>query len=176
MDPMPAWRQDSPVEREPRAEPVTTERQDPRIRRYSRIVTLAMIILCNAVFLAGIRWSGVNLDDLIRTPELFNPTKDVCLRLKWQKVDGDSELVRLCSEWIDLSDPSGNTHSLQTKTEVVKGGNGKLYFNHGAQVDYRLFVFAAFVVGICICGFVLRWYLIRRYRMRLEAPIGHHIH
>ncbi|MGH7231564.1 MAG: hypothetical protein ACREJU_09435 [Nitrospiraceae bacterium] len=162
MSTVPAWRGD------PDTEPRRSERQDSRLRRYNLLVTLVMIVLCNAIFLLGIWGSGVNLDELIRTPDLFNPTKDVCLRLKWQKIEGDDERVQLCSEWINLSDPSGNTHSFQKGTEVVKGGDGKLYFDHGVQVDYRLFAFAGFVVAIVVLGFLLRRHLIRRYRRRLE--------
>ncbi|MBA2252796.1 MAG: hypothetical protein H0W13_08850, partial [Nitrospirales bacterium] len=50
----------------------------------------------------------------------------------------------------------------------VKGGDGKLYFNYGARVDYRVFVFGGFVVAIIMFGIWLKRYLIRRYRMHLE--------
>jgi hypothetical protein len=83
-------------------------------------------------------------------------------------VEGDDQPVRLCSEWILLSDPSGETHTLQKDTEVVKGGDGKLYFDYGAQVDYRVFAFGAFVIAIIIFGIWLKRYLIRRYRLQLE--------
>ncbi|MBD0316494.1 MAG: hypothetical protein ICV75_07365 [Nitrospiraceae bacterium] len=174
MNALSAWYGDA-VE-EGISETAETGRQDRRLRRYSLIVTVGMIVLCNAIFLLGIWGSGVNLDDLIRIPDLFNPMKDICVRLKWQKIEGDNERVQLCSEWINLSDPSGNTHSLHKETEVFKGGNGKLYFNHGVQVDYRLFLFLAFVVAVFVFGFMLRRYLIRRYRMRLLASIGNHSH
>jgi hypothetical protein len=167
MSAIPAWRGDKGEDPESTPAPTSTDRQDPRLRRYSLIVTLAMIVVCNAVFLAGIRWSGVNLDELIRTPDLFNPRKDVCLRMTWQQVEGDNRPVQLCSEWINLSDPTGNTHSFQKGTEVVKGGDGKLYFDHGVRVDYRLFLFGAFVLAVFAFGLLLRRYMIRRYRMRL---------
>jgi hypothetical protein len=142
------------------------------IRRYRLIVTLVMIVLCNAIFLVGIRASGVNLDALITTPDAFNPVKDICLRLTWRKVAGDDQPVQLCSEWIHLSDPTGQTHALQKETKVVKGGDGKLYFDYGAMVDYRLFLFAAFVIAIMAFGVLFRRYLIRRYEGRLEAAVG----
>ncbi|MES4787191.1 MAG: hypothetical protein C4294_16775, partial [Nitrospiraceae bacterium] len=65
------------------------------------------------------------------------------------------------------SDPSGNTHTLQKETEVVKGADGRLYFNYGERVDYRLFVYGAFVAAIITLGVLLRRYLINRYRVRL---------
>jgi hypothetical protein len=148
------------------------EEKSRLVRRFRLLTTIGMIILCNAIFLLGIWGSGVNLDALIRTPETFNPIKDICLRLTWRKVTGDDQPVRLCSEWINLSDPSGNTHALQKETEVVKDADGKLYFNHGPQVDYRLFLFGLFVVAIMAFGMLLRRYLIRRYEMRLEGSGG----
>ncbi|HJU06052.1 MAG TPA: hypothetical protein VJ692_12950 [Nitrospiraceae bacterium] len=174
MGALPARHDDSPEDPvlAPVGELPQPDRQDARLRRYSLIVTAAMIVLCNAIFLLGIWGSGVNLDELIRTPDLFNPLKDICLRLMWRKVEGEAQPIQLCSEWINLSDPSGNTHSFQKQTEVVKGGDGKLYFDHGVRVDYRLFLFAGFIIAIIIFGFALRRFLIRRYRRRLEAASG----
>jgi hypothetical protein len=169
MGAVPAWRKDPSPEEEPSVQRVGEHQKAERLRRYSVRVTIAMIILCNAVFLLGIWASGVNLDGLVKTPDLFNPVQDICLRLSWHKVSGDDQPVRLCAEWINLSDPSGNTHSFQKETEVVKGGDGKLYFNHGQQVDYRLFVFGGFVVAIFSLGVVVRRHLIRRYQTGLET-------
>jgi hypothetical protein len=143
------------------------------VRRYRMMVTLALIVLCNAVFLLGIRLSGVNLDALVKTPEEFDPIKDICLRLTWRRVAGEKEPIRLCSEWINLSDPSGKTHLLQNETEVVRGADGRFYFKHGPQVDYRLLLFGAFVIAILIFGMLIRRYLIRRYETRLDAAEGH---
>ncbi|MBI4400761.1 MAG: hypothetical protein HY581_03925 [Nitrospirae bacterium] len=155
-------------------EPATQEQLDGgkahRLRRYTYGVTAAMIVLCNAVFLLGVWGSGVNLDRLIRMPDLFDPTKDICLRLSWHKVAGLDQQVRLCSEWINLSDPSGDTHTFQRDTTVVQGADGKLYFDHGSRVDYRLFLLGAFVVAVIAFGLMLKRYLIARYRMRLETP------
>lgn len=169
MGAVPAWHKDSMegVAGEGEAEPIKEELVAARLRRYRLLVTLAMIVLCNAIFLFGVWASGMNLDALIRNPEVFNPVQDICLRFKWQQVEGEEQPVRLCSEWIMLSDPSGNTHTLQKETKVVKGADGRLYFSYGERVDYRLFVFGAFVVAVMAFGVLLRRYLINRYRMRL---------
>ena len=143
-----------------------------RLRRYSYAVTASMIGLCNAVFLLGLWGSGVNLDSLIRIPDPFNPAKDICLRLIWHRVTGLKEPIRLCSEWINLSDPSGETHKFQTDTQVVQRADGKLYFEHGARVDYRFFLFSAFVVAVIVLGVSLKRYLIARYRERLGISGG----
>src|SRR5438034_10730840 len=64
------------------------DEQVPGLRRYTLIVTVTLILTCNAILLLGIWGSGVNLDSIFRTPDIFNPSKDVCLRLSWHKVAG----------------------------------------------------------------------------------------
>lgn len=143
-----------------------------KLRRFSYGVSAALMLLCNAVFLAGLWGSGVNLDALVRTPDVFNPAQDVCLRLTWHQVAGGTEPVKLCSEWINLSDPSGNVHTFRADTKIVQGGDGKLYFDHGAMVDYRFFLLTGFVAAVILAGVRLKRYLIERYRLRLDMQ-GH---
>lgn len=138
------------------------------VRRYSRTVTLVLIVLCNAVFLLGVWLSGVNLDELVKTPDLFNPTSDICLRLSWQRLAGAPDPVRICSEWINLSDPSGKPHVLDSNTKVKQGPDGRYYVDRGIQADYRLIGFVAFVAAVLMSGLVIRRYLVARYRLRLE--------
>jgi hypothetical protein len=145
-----------------------TNEQQQLLRRYGLWVTIGMMVLCNAIFLGGMWLTGIRFEQLVRIPDIFNPLQDICLRFTWHQVEGDDQPVRLCSEWILLSDPSGETHTLQKETEVVKGGDGRLYFDYGTQVDYRVFVFGAFVIAIIIFGIWLKRYLIRRYRMHLQ--------
>lgn len=145
------------------------EQKRKKLRRYTYGVSTLMVLLCNAVFLLGLWSSGINLDALVRTPDLFDPTQDVCLRLSWHKVAGAPDPVRLCNEWINLSDPSGETHTFQKDTKVVQGADGKLYFDHPARVDYRVFLLGCFVVGVIVSGLMLKRYLIDQYRLRLEA-------
>jgi hypothetical protein len=153
---------------------VENDRRARKVRRFASGMTLVMILVCNAIFLSGLWWSGVNLDRLVRTPDQFNPKEDICLRLNWQKVNGSSELVRLCSEWIRLSDPSGATHQFQHETEVKQDAQGRLYFDHGALVDYRLFVLVLFVAGVVAFGIATKRFLVSRYRIRLEASAAQH--
>lgn len=153
---------------------VEDDRRAGKVRRFASSMTLVMILLCNTIFLSGLWWSGVNLDRLVRTPDLFNPKEDICLRLNWQKVIGSSELVRLCSEWIRLSDPSGATHEFQHETEVKQDAQGRLYFDHGALADYRLFVLVLFVAGVVAFGITAKRFLVSRYRSRLEAAAARH--
>lgn len=138
------------------------------VRQFSRRVTVVLIVLCNAVFLFGVWLSGVNLDELVKTPDLFNPTSDVCLRLSWQRLAGAPDPVRICSEWINLSDPSGKPHVLDSNTKVKQGPDGRYYVDRGIQADYRLMAFVAFVAAVLTSGLLIRRYLVARYRLQLE--------
>ena len=144
-------------------------RRQRRIRRYSVLVTLTLILACNAVILLGIWASGINLDGLFRTPDRFDPSRSECLRYNWHKVAGVQQPVRLCYEWIDLSDPSGNTHTFQPDTEIVLGADGKLHYDRGGRVDGRLFILLAFIGTVLALGMALSRFLIARYSMGLET-------
>jgi hypothetical protein len=144
------------------------EAETKRLRRYTQGVSAVMILACNAVFLLGLWGSGVNLDTLWRTPDVFNPDKDICLRQSWHKVSGVEKPVRLCYEWINTADRSGKTHTFQQDTAIEKGADGRLYFDHGPRVDYRLFLLGAFVAVIVAGGIVAQRQLIARYRKQLK--------
>ncbi len=154
-------------------QPMTDERRRAdKIRRFSLAVSLVLVVLCNAVLLSGFALSGINLDDLVTTPDVFNAKQDVCLRLAWQSVPGATEPVRLCSEWLNLSDPSGKTHSLQPNTKLKQGLDGHYYVDQGIQADYRLLMLILFVIAVIIGGVRAKWFLVNRYRLRLESTDG----
>ncbi len=140
-----------------------------RVRRFTVLVTLTLIIVCNAVILLGVRASGINLDLAWRTPDRFDSNRDECLRYTWHKVSGVQQPVRLCYEWINLSDPSGNTHTFQPGTEIVLGTDGRLHYAQGERVDSRLWLLLAFAGAVLAAGMALSRFLITRYRRRQEA-------
>ena len=70
------------------------ESRQALVRRFARVVSLAMIIICNAIVLVGLWASGINLDELVATPDVFNSKQDICLRLGWQPVTGAADPVR----------------------------------------------------------------------------------
>lgn len=149
------------------------QRQVKKIRRFAVLVSIILMVLCNAVLLFGVGISGINLDELVKTPDLFNAKQDVCLRLSWQSMAGAAEPVRLCSEWINLADPTGKTHHLQKDTKVKQGPDGKYYVDRGVQADYRLLMLVLFVVTVIACGLTAKWYLVSRYRLHLEMSATH---
>lgn len=139
-----------------------------KLRRFSLVVTAALVVFCNCLLLFGIWASGVNLDELVKTPDLFDSKKDICLRLTWQQVGGAAEPVRLCSEWINLADPSGKPHVLAKDVKVQQGPDGRYYFDQGIQADFRLLALALFVGSVLMFGMWMRRYLVTRYQVQLD--------
>src|SRR4029077_2841299 len=139
------------------------------VRRFARLVSLVLIIICNAIVMVGLWASGINLDELVATPDVFNSKHDICLRLAWQPVAGTADPIRICSEWIHLSDPSGKTHQLQRDTKFRQGQDGQYYVDRGGHADYRLLLSVLAVVAVIVFGLVAKWYLVGWYRLRLES-------
>ena len=81
--------------------------------------------------------------------------------------------MRLCSEWINLSDPSGKTHQLQREIKLRQGPDGQYYVDQGGHADYRLLILVLVVVAVIAFGLVAKWYLVGWYRLRLESSVGH---
>ena len=148
------------------------QRRASKVRRFTVAVSLAMMILCNAIVLIGLWASGINLDELAATPDVFNSKQDICIRLGWKAVAGAADPVRLCSEWINLSDPSGKTHQIQREIKLKQGPDGLYYVDRGIHADYRLLILVMFVVAVIAFGLVVKWYLVSRYRVRLESAAG----
>ena len=149
------------------------QRRARKVRRFTVGVSLAMIVLCNAIVLVGLWASGINLDELATPPDVFNSKQDICLRLGWQSVTGAADPVRLCSEWINLSDQSGKTHQIQPGIKLWHGPDGQYYVDRGVHADYRLIILVLVVVAVIAFGLVAKWYLVGRYRLHLESAAGH---
>ena len=144
------------------------------VRRFARLVSLVLIVICNAIVLIGFWASGINLDELVATPDVFNPKHDICLRFAWQPATGTAGPTRICSEWINPSDPSGKTHHLQREIKFREGPEGgKYYVDQGEHADYRLLLLVLVVVAVIAFGLVVKWYLVGWYRLRLESAAGH---
>ena len=138
-----------------------------KVRRFATMVTAGLIVFCNIILLLGVWVSGVNLDELVNTPDLFNAKEDICLRVTWHRVRGASDPVRLCSEWINLADPSGKPHHLPKDIAVRQGPDGQYYFDRGVRSDFRLVGLALFVGAVLLFGMWARRYLVSRYRLQL---------
>jgi hypothetical protein len=144
------------------------EQRAAKVRRFSRLVTVALIVCCNVVLLFGVWVTGINLDELVTTPDVFNAKEDVCLRLSWERVTGAPDPVRLCSEWIRLADPSGKPHHLTKDISVRRGADGQYYVDRGVRSDFRLLALALFVGVVLLLGMWARRRLVSRYRLQLD--------
>ena len=154
--------------------PGDAEARKVLVRRFARLVSLVLIIICNAIVLVALWASGINLDELVATPDVFNSKHDICLRFAWQPVAGTADPIRICSEWINLSDPSGKTHQLQREVKFREGPEGGQYYvDQGEHADYRLLILGLIVVAVIALGLVVKWYLVCRYRLHLESAAGH---
>ncbi|TAL09234.1 MAG: hypothetical protein EPO02_10735 [Nitrospirae bacterium] len=142
-----------------------------RVRRFTVRLAIGFIIGINALFLLALWGSGLDLDRIFADREFFDPVHDVCLRMAWYKPEGEKEPVRLCKEWINLGDPSGNVHQNQKDMVIVKGTDGKVYAKEGAG-DGRLVALVVVVVALVAGGMWLQRRLIARYRARLAASAG----
>jgi hypothetical protein len=150
------------------SQPDADETRAAKVRRFSRVVTAALIVVCNMVLLFGIWVTGINLDELAAPPDVFNAKEDVCLRLTWERVTGAPDPVRLCSEWIELADPSGQPHHLAKDIAVRRGADGQYYVDSGVRSDFRLLALALFVGVVLVLGMWTRRYLVSRYRLQLD--------
>jgi hypothetical protein len=149
--------------------PDEAELRAKKVRRFASGVSIVMMVVCNGIFLFGLWITGTNFERLVRTPDVYNAKQDICLRLADRNVPGAENPVQFCSEWINLADSSGRTHTFQKETEIKQGADGKFYLDYGPLVDYRLFVVGAFVVMILVFGILLKRRLVNRYRTKLET-------
>ena len=153
------------------AQTASEQRNTIQVKRFTIGLTIGFIIGTNALFILVLWGSGLDLDRIFADRDFFDPVRDVCLRMAWYKPEGEKEPVRLCKEWINLGDPSGNVHQHQKDMVIVKGANGKVYAKEGAG-DGRLVALVVFVVALVAGGMWLQRYLIARYRARLAADAG----
>ncbi|NKB80558.1 MAG: hypothetical protein GKS05_01410 [Nitrospirales bacterium] len=143
--------------------------RETRVWWFSLGVTLCLIVLCNGVLLGGVVVSGVNLEHILAPPEFFDAAKDQCVRVAWTHVVGVEGPMRVCSEWLVLSDLTGQTHVIRDGEPLVLGNDGKLYYASDRNRDFRLAGLLLFVVVVIFSGVRLKRFLIVRYRVRLDG-------
>ena len=144
-----------------------------RVQRYTHFVTIGLFLGCNALLFAGLWVSGVDLEAALAKPELYDPANGHCVGVQWKKVVGAEGLVKVCQEWIDFSDISGQTHSLASDRALAMGADGKLYFRGQSSESYRLIALTIFAIVVMAGGMWLKRQLIAKYQIRLQS-FNHH--
>ncbi len=113
--------------------------------------------------------SAATLEGALGKPELFDPANGHCVGVQWTKVAGADGLVKVCKEWIDFSDISGQTHSLTSDRVLAMGADGNLYFRGQSSENYRLIALTIFAIVVMAGGMWLKRQLIAKYQLRLQS-------
>lgn len=140
-----------------------------RVKRFTNIVTIGLMVGCNALLLLGLWVSGVDLETTLAKPELYDPANGHCIGVQWAKVAGADGLVKVCTEWIDFSDMSGQTHSLPPGRMLAMGADGNLYFSGQSGENYRLIALMIFAIVVMAFGIWIKRRLIANYHLRLQS-------
>lgn len=144
-----------------------------RLKRFTLVVTVALIIVCNALILTGLWVSGVDLEKILSKSELYDPVNGHCVQVTWLEVVGVDGLVKVCSEWLDFSDISGETHLFPEGKTLAMGPDGNLYVSGHPAENYRLIALMIFAIVVIISGMWTKQMLIAKYQDRLQS-VNHH--
>lgn len=132
-------------------------------RWFRRGITLGLIVVCNLVLLGALWGTGLDLDFVLTDAELYDPKLSHCVRVAWAEVSGVERPIRVCSEWLDTTDPTGAAHSLRKGEPLAMSADGNLYYENARNADYwalGLLLFAGIVIylGMWTKRALLTWY------------------
>ncbi len=139
------------------------------LRIYARRVTWGLVFVGGLLFIGGLRLAGVDLNELESRGRYFKPDRHICLKTDWLETTvGDKDRAQFCMEWIDPSDPSGNTHQLiMTDLVIVKDKDGKIHTQHKRGVNYYLIGTILYMAVLIVIGKQVQKQLIEKRRARL---------
>ncbi|MDR4494911.1 MAG: hypothetical protein R3B74_10850 [Nitrospirales bacterium] len=144
-----------------------------KMRWFSRLVTVGLFVVCNALLFVGLWASGVDLEAALSKPELYDPQNGHCVGVTWAKVDGVDGLIKVCTEWLDFSDISGEIHRLPSGKPLAMGADGNLSFSGQTYENYRLIGLVIFVIVVVASGMWLKRFLIGKYHYHLQTSDRH---
>jgi len=142
---------------------------ESKFRWFSFGITLVLIIACNALLLWGLWASGLDLDFVLTNAELYDPASGHCVAVIWTKVSGVERPIQVCSEWLDVTDPTGQVHKLRKNEPLAIGVDGNLYYPNARKSDHQLLGLLAFAVVVIFLGMRVKRFLIDWYQLRLHA-------
>ena len=142
------------------------------LRWFRRGVTLSLIVVCNVVLLSALWVSGLDLDFVLTNSELYDPQAGHCVGVAWADVTGVEGPIRVCSEWLDTTDPTGRIHTLRPGEPLAMSDDGNLYYANARDAEHGvlgLLLFAAAVIylGMRTKRVLLTWY---ETRLRNQEP------
>jgi hypothetical protein len=137
-------------------------------RIYRHRVMVGVIALCSVVFLGGLWALRIDLSKVFPDSRVFSEG-DICLKNETiETPTGDDERFKVCTEWIDLGDTSGNTHKMAVEDLEIRrkkdGGGFEATLKH--KVNYPLIVLIGFTVAVMFGGRRLQSVLIERYKRK----------
>jgi len=151
---------------------MSTDERDKRLKWFSRVVTVVLILVCNGLLVFGWWVSGLNLDVALSKPEIYDVNSHYCVKVTFMEVVGVDRPMKVCTEWLDLADPSGNTHTIREGQALTVGVNGTLHYEEQRNEDYRLIGLVLFVMLVIGIGMWVKQYAIAQYASRLERRHG----
>lgn len=143
--------------------------QHPRVRRFAVVITIVLIVLCNSLLLLGLWVSGVDLETALHAPEFYDPRSGYCVRTGWAQVVGRDRPMQVCVEWLELDDPSGNTHHMRQGRPLVVSDTGQWHYQGQPDEDRRLLFLLMFIVAVIGGGIWLKYTLLRKYQRYIRA-------
>lgn len=143
-----------------------------RIRWFSLGVTIVLIVVCNALLLGGLWASGLNLNVVLSDSEFYNPSSGHCVRLVWTKAIGVEGPLLICSEWLDMSDPTGQVHTIHKDKVLAMGSDGNLYYENDRKSDFRFLALLIFTGVVIFSGVLAKPFLIAYYCKHLNQTQG----
>jgi len=72
----------------------------------------------------------------------------------------------VCSEWLDITDPTGQVHTFKTNEPLAMGTDGNLYYQNARNADHQLLALLAFTVVVIYSGMRLKRFLITWYQLQ----------
>ena len=131
-------------------------------------VTLGLIVVCNVVLLWALWVSGLDLDFVLTNSELYDPKAGHCVGVAWADVAGVEEPVRVCSEWLDTTDPTGRIHTLRPGEPLAMSDDGNLYYENARNADNSVLGLLLFCVAVIYLGMWTKRVLLTWYETRLR--------
>ena len=138
------------------------------LRWFRRGITLGLIVVCNLVLLGALWMSGLDLDFVLTNSELYDPESGHCVGVAWADVSGVEGPIRVCSEWLDTTDPTGRVHTLREGEPLAMSVDGNLYYENARSADHWVLGLLLFTMAVIYLGMRTKRVLLTWYETRLR--------